>query len=314
MRRKPRRPWVYDPETNPEGTRCTQADYQVAVWGRRPEDGFARETWSNEGVQYGLVALQSGLILPEQFVDLNEKIGGRDIDNNWIPQRSSGDPVAQPIAYFTGRVNDGRRLDQVPIIDLRGHDNEEIHTDFNSYAMRQRLLESNGHADNHVIFTAQTPLVVPPSVAAEAFSLMDQWLAAIEADTSADALAVKVVRHKPAGAVDSCYIGEEKVTDQAKCRALFPYYGTMRMAAGCSLSNHSLKCQLKPLNRADYLPVTFTDEQWARLEQAFPTGVCDWNRPAVGERPSEPWVTFQDGPGLGRPLGPPPVSTSVGAN
>ena len=178
----PDEPWVYNAESNPDGTRCTQADYQVAVWGRRPEDGFARETWSNEGVQYGLVALQSGLILPEQFVDLNEKIGGRDIDNNWIAPRSSGDLVAQPIAYFTGRVNDGRRLDQVPIIDLRGHDNEEIHTDFNSYAMRQRLLRANGHADNHVIFTAQTPLVVPPSVSAEAFSLMDQWLAAIEAD------------------------------------------------------------------------------------------------------------------------------------
>src|SRR5207249_5477909 len=28
----------------------------------------------------------------------------------------------------------------------------------------------------------------------------------------------------------------------------------------------------------------------------------------VGEQPSLPWVTFADGPGLGRPLGPVPVS------
>ena len=175
--------------------------------------------------------------------------------------------------------------------------------------MRQRLLRANGHADNHVIFTASTPLVVPPSVTAEAFDLMDRWLAAIEADRSVDPLEVKVVRNKPAGAVDSCYIGEEKVTDQARCRALFPYYGTMRIAAGGPLSNHYLKCPLKPVNRADYA-VAFTDEQWARLQAAFPTGVGDWNRSPVGEQPSEPWVTFADGPG-GRPLGPPPVSTTA---
>src|SRR5437773_2465650 len=100
----PDEPWVYNAETNPGGERCTQADYQVAIWGRRdPEQwtanereiqrGFARETFSNEGIQYGRVAVQSGLILPEQFVDLNEKIGGRDIDNNWIAERTSGDLV-----------------------------------------------------------------------------------------------------------------------------------------------------------------------------------------------------------------------------
>ncbi|PYN94804.1 MAG: hypothetical protein DMD91_26995 [Candidatus Rokuibacteriota bacterium] len=313
-------PWVYNAETNPGGERCTQADYQVAVWGRRdPEQwtpnereiqrGFARETFGNEGIQYGLMALQSGLILSEQFVDLNEKVGGRDIDNNWIPQRSSGDLIAQPIAYRTGRVNDGRWLDRVPIIDLRGHDNEEIHTDYNSYAMRQRLVRANGHANNQVIFTANTPLVVPPSVSAEAFTLIDQWLAGIEADTSVDPLETKVVRHKPAGAVDSCYVGVEKITDQAKCRALFPYFGNVRIAAGGPLSSHYLKCPLKPLTRTDY-PVTFTDEQWARLKAAFPTGVCDWNAPPVGEEPSIPWMTFKDGPG-GRPLGAPPASTSA---
>ena len=56
--------------------------------------------------------------------------------------------------------------------------------------------------------------------------------------------------------------------------------------------------------------MTFTDEQWARLKAAFPTGVCDWNAPPVGEEPSIPWMTFKDGSG-GRPLGAPPVSTSA---
>src|SRR5207302_5820215 len=159
------------------------------------------------------------------------------------------------------------------------------------------LLEANGHADNHVIFISQAPLVLPPSVTAEAFSLMDQWLANIEADTSNDPREVKVVRNKPAGAVDSCYIGTEKVTDQSKCRPLFPYFGTTRIAAGGPLANDVMKCELRPLNRLDYLPVTFTDEQWARLQTAFPTGVCDFNRPPVNDRPSAEWVTFMDGLG-----------------
>jgi hypothetical protein len=321
----PDEPWVYDAEANPEGTRCTGTDYMVAVWGRRdPEQwgpverrigrGFARKPWSNEGVQYGLVALQSGEILPEQFVDLNEKIGGRDIDHDWTAERTPGDPVAQAVAYRTGRVNDGRQLDQVPIIDLRPNSNLEFHPNHQSYSMRERLLRANGHADNQVIFTTPVPLVVPPEVAAEAFSLMNQWLTAIEADTSADPRAVKVLRHKPAGAVDACFPdGVTKITDQAKCRVLFPYFGSSRTAAGGPLSNQYVKCQLQPLNPADYLPVTFSDAQWARLQATFPTGVCDWNRPPVDEEPSQPWMTFTDGPGLGRPLGPPPVSTSGGA-
>jgi hypothetical protein len=200
----------------------------------------------------------------------------------------------------------------VPIIDLRGTSNGEIHTDFNSYAMRQRLMRANGHADNHVIFTADTPLIVPESVMAEAFELMDRWLAAIEGDASDDPLEVKVRRHKPAAAVDACYVAGEKITDQAKCRALFPYFGSTRIAAGGPLSNHYLQCHLKPLDPRDY-SVTFTSEQWDRLRAVFPNGVCDWNQGPVGEQPVEPWLTFAGGPG-GQPLGPEPVSTPVVGN
>ena len=300
-------PWIYDPETNPGGTRCTGEDYQVAIWGRRSEDGFARRPWSNEGLQYGLVALQSGRILPEQFVDLNEKVGGLDIDGKFIRQRSSGDLEAFPIAYRTGRVNDGLRMDQVPIIDLRPSSNFEFHNDVNTYITRERLLRANGHADNQVVFTAPGPLVMPPEVTAEALRVIDQWLAAIEADTSADPLEVKVLRHKPPAAVDSCYIGGQKITDQARCRAAFPVISTTaRIAAGGPLANDVLRCQPKPLSRVDY-NVTFTDGQWARLQAVFPNGVCDWSQPPVGDAPSQQWITFADGPG-GRPLGDAPRS------
>jgi hypothetical protein len=67
-----------------------------------------------------------------------------------------------------------------------------------------------------------------------------------------------------------------------------------------------MKCQLKPLSATDYA-VAFTPEQWARLQAAFPTGVCDWTKPSVDVQPSVPWLTFAGGPG-GQPLGAAPVS------
>ncbi len=53
--------------------------------------------------------------------------------------------------------------------------------------------------------------------------------------------------------------------------------------------------------------MTFTDEQWATLQRTFPTGVCDWSKPSVGETPTVPWLTYARKPG-GEELGPVPVS------
>ena len=55
--------------------------------------------------------------------------------------------------------------------------------------------------------------------------------------------------------------------------------------------------------------MTFTDAQWAQLEAAFPTGVCDYAQPGVSQQPPKArWLTFADGPG-GRPLGPAPAAS-----
>jgi hypothetical protein len=137
--------------------------------------------------------------------------------------------------------------------------------------------------------------------------VIDRWLTAIQADHSHAPLARKVIAKKPAVAVDSCWAAGSQVTDPSTCQAAFPYFGDPRMAAGESLANNILKCQLKPLARAEY-NVTFTDAEWAELERAFPTGVCDWSKPGVGQqRPLSSWLTFAHGPG-GRPLGKPPSS------
>jgi hypothetical protein len=296
----------YDAATNPKGVRCSVSDYQVAIWGRRTQDGFAKRPLDNVGVQYGLNALNSGLITSEQFVDLNEKIGGVDIDLNFQPQRVEADPGAVAIAYRAAQVTNGRELAKVPIIDLRGSSNNEIHTDFHSYELRARLdRDAGGHA-NQIIWTNPGSLAGDPAATREAFLLMDRWLAAIEADRSGASLQAKVIRNKPADAVDACWIAGHKVTDMGTCRAAFPYYGAPRIAAGGPLTSDVMKCRLKPLDRADYR-ASFSDAQWARLRQGFPGGVCDWNRPGVDQRPGLVWTTFAAGPG-GQPLGPAPTS------
>jgi Tannase-like family of unknown function (DUF6351) len=75
-----------------------------------------------------------------------------------------------------------------------------------------------------------------------------------------------------------------------------------------------MKCQLKPLRPDDY-PVTFTDAQWTALEQAFPSGVCDYSKPGVDQHGATAWLTYQDKHGNviygGKPMGKPPRSHAV---
>jgi hypothetical protein len=293
----------YDPATNPEGVRCTLADFMVSIFGTR-EDGKARRAWDNVGVQYGLRALQEGAITAEQFADLNAGVGGYDIDFFWQPQRSAADPDSVEIAHRTGRVTYGRELAKAAILAIRGTNNNDYHYPFRTISNRARLDRANGHHDNHVFW------IQPAGITT--LEVMDQWLTAITADTSGDPIETKVRRNKPPDAVDACWIGGEKSTDMAACDQQYPYLRDTRVAAGESNASDILKCQLKPLDRGspDYAGITFTDAQWAQLETAFPTGVCDWSKPGVGQEVPTPWITFDGGPG-GAPLPPPPVSAPL---
>jgi hypothetical protein len=306
---------VYNATTNPGGIRCTIQDYQSAIWGFRPTDGFARSPFANVGVQYGLAALNSGAITPDQFVALNQGIGGTDIDLNFTAARTQPDTVADAIAYRTGQVTNGTQLANVPIIDLRGSEHlfNDIHTDYHSYVMRARLDAANGGHGNQLIWTWDGALVPtnigpPPSIALKSFLTMDSWLSTMESDTRNIPLSQKVLDDKPATATDECFIGSAltETTDAATCAAAFPHFGDARLAAGEPLVDNAEQCQLKPLDPADY-SVIFNADQWARLQQAFPDGVCDWTKPPVGFGPSIPWLTFAGGPG-GEPVGPAPVS------
>jgi hypothetical protein len=306
---------VYNASTNPTGVRCDLQDYQSAIWGFRPGDGFARSPFANVGIQYGLQALTAGTITPDQFVALNTGVGGTDIDVNFTTERSQPDLVAQAIAYRTGQVTSGRELANVPIVDLRGSEHlfNDIHTDYHSYVMRARLDAANGGHGNQLIWTwdaALTPtnIAPPPSIALQSLLLVDHWLATIESDSRDVPLAQKVLDDKPATATDECFIGPALTpqTNAAACAAAFPHFGDARLAAGESLLDNAMQCTLRPLDPTDY-PVTFTSAQWAALQQAFPGGVCDWTQPPVGFQPSIPWLTYAGGPG-GQPLGRAPQS------
>jgi hypothetical protein len=306
---------LYHPVTNPQGVRCSLAEYHVNVLGER-YDGFALQVFDNVGVQYGLNALRDGRISPEQFVDLNEKIGGLDIDGNYQAARTEADRLGVMRMYSTGLITYGRQLGKYPIIDARTDDNHEMHNNSEWMFTRFRLLRANGHAANQVHWWENSNVVNPtgnvsrPSAATalRSFDLMDQWLAAIEADQSPGSQEDKATRNKPAAARDACIIDgvEYEWTAGSMCDAKFTYTGLIRMTAGGPITNDVLKCELKPLNRQDY-NVTFTTAQWARLESTFPSGVCDYSQPGVGQIIPRAWLTFEDGPG-GRALGPAPQS------
>ena len=62
-------------------------------------------------------------------------------------------------------------------------------------------------------------------------------------------------------------------------------HGDPRTAAGEPLRDDVIACTRKPIDPADYGPVTLSDEDRRRLEAVFPDGVCDWTKPSVGEQP-----------------------------
>ena len=84
----------YRPGEEPEGRAVHHlGSRRRTSTGAIPKTGFARRPLDNVGIQYGLDALNAGAITNEQFLDLNEKIGGFDIDGNVVARahgRGSG--------------------------------------------------------------------------------------------------------------------------------------------------------------------------------------------------------------------------------
>jgi Tannase-like family of unknown function (DUF6351) len=315
----------YNPMTNPGGVRCTIADAAINVFGPEPsvlwsanerkiDRGFVRDPIDNVGAQYGLGALESGEITPAQFADMNAAVGGVDIDTN--PTTARIDATGSPSlarAYRTGMINEANNLNQTAIIDCRGPNPGAFHDAYRAFAVRARLdREFRTHA-NQLIWEGPEPLEADKDCELNSFIAMDRWLHAIEHDNSHRSLPKKVVVDKPSDLTDECYSGTGTKLSNSLCpTGVVNVEGTPRTVAGDAITTDDNKCQLKPLNRASYGGVTFTDAVWAELEKTFPSGVCDFSKPGVGQQPTIPWMTYQDTRGRviygGRKMGVPPVS------
>ena len=302
----------YDAVSNPRGVRCTVYDHTVNVYGRDPATGFALRPLDNVGIQYGLGTLNASVISVDQFLDLNEKIGGFDRDATIVPQRTVADLSAARAAYQTGRLTSGRGgLASVPIIDFRDYNDAlpggDIHVRYHSFSLRKRLDKANGRHDNQVmvvndnrfgLYSTANPLL------REAILKMDRWITAIKADTRDIREIDKVVQNKPADVQEGCYsrdptpvfIAQVQVREQeatTTCGMLYPTNSFPREVAGADIASDIIKCQLKPLTSSDYA-VAFTPAQWARLQAIFPSGVCDWFKPGIEQQDLlGTWVFFE---------------------
>jgi hypothetical protein len=286
---------VYDPKTNPRGARCTYQDNLVNVFGRDPKTGFARRPLDNVGIQYGLKALNDGAITVEQFIDLNRRAGGHDIDGGLIDTRTVADPEALRIAFQSGRVNTtGNGMAVVPIIDARPYTDGtgDVHDAVNSHITRARLLAANGTSGNQIQHT-YGPGIFMDRVQPSNLDEMEQWLAAIAKDTApARSQIERVIRNRPATVTDACYTKDgQKITDMQRCAQLFPVYANPRLNAGLPMGATLVKCELKAVDRKDY-SAKLTDAQLAAIKVAFPSGVCDFSKKGVAVRAADTWLSY----------------------
>lgn len=282
---------VYHPERNPGGARCGLHETLANIVGRDPKTGFRLHFEDNVGVQYGLKGLNDGTLTVDEFLDVNENIGGFDVDGNWQSARMQGHPTALRRAYESGIVNSGGGgLTRTPIIQFRAYTDQmkDLHDRYHDLVMRDRLVRSNGDAGNHVIWVASMDAKIDlDELALEA---MTRWLNALAAD-AAPLNHEKVVRTRPADVTDAYWDGtgakhaaKASWDPTSPFNKLLPYHTDPILQAGSPTTRDVLKCQLKPVDFGDY-EVEFSTEQQARLKRIFPGGVCDYSKPGVEQVP-----------------------------
>jgi hypothetical protein len=316
-----------DPALKAKPPRCTFQDNLVNVFGADPKTGFANNPFDNVGVQYGLKALNDGVITMAQFIDINTRIGGHDVDGKIVAQRQVGSEAAIKASYMTGRINEMTGgIKDVIYVDWRtyadgdpngrGDPNVDVHDRYHSDIAKARIQKYTGTLNNYVRYLtatgalANSPAIQSPAVMArnDAYDTIDKWMMAVLADTSNKSKAEKIAASRPKGLVDTCYAqgggadlsAVSKITDWAKCDQLFPFYSDSRIAAGGPLVDDIFKCQLKPIDVKDY-KVAPTADQMAALQKVFATGVCDYTKPGVGQEAKlTTWAVFKgDGTWVG---------------
>ena len=266
----------------------THADDLVNIFGL-DEHGYARRTWDNVGVQYGLKALKDGNITVDQFLDINARIGGWKESHEMVQEgfpffgafspanfdpwsirnantalneygvapRTEADVEAIQAAFESGIIFLGE-LD-IPIIDMRVYLDPwlDMHNARQSFSARQRMIDAQGHADNQLIW--QMDRFAPPrNVVVEAFELLDEWLTNIK-----DNPGLGVVGNKPESAADMAIFADGSEARGAHVWAgvlddeppgpgtlAFPPYSSPRMVAGGDIKGDVFKAHLVSVDEA----------------------------------------------------------------
>ena len=293
------------------------------IYGVGP-DGYARQTWDNVGVQYGFKALKDGNITPQEFLDLNARVGSWKDPGQMVQEalpfqppnadpwssrnmrlspdggvtpapRREGDLAAMHAAYNRGLYFDGD-ID-IPLIDWRHYLEEELdmHNSHQSFAARQRMLDHDGRASNQLIWFTDARPQRAADQTPEAFEVIDEWMANIREHPRRG-----VARNRPDKATDRCFTTQGVEIARGRdvwdgilnddragaCTREFPLHSTSRIVAGGPLRGGVYKCALQSVDRAIsrrlYGSWRPSSAERARLEQIFPTGVCDYSREDVG--------------------------------
>ena len=213
--------------------------------------------------------------------------------------RREGDRAAQHAAYRSGMVFRGK-LD-IPVIDWRHYLEHrlDMHHAHQSFATRQRLLNYDGSASNQIIwFTDARPGTPQFDQTPQAFLVLDQWIENIKAHPERS-----VAKNKPADAVDACFATNGSLLAKGDgvwsgilddgpngaCTNVFPLNSSARIVSGGPIEGSVFKCRRQSVKRAlrrgVYGAWEPTDAEVARLQEIFPTGVCDYSKPDAGLPP-----------------------------
>jgi hypothetical protein len=184
-------------------------------------------------------------------------------------------------------------LTTIPIIDMRPYTEGpggNVHDTFDGVMAGNRINAAGGGNRISRVYDERVPIFKAQD---DNLDILDKWLAAVARDTAPGSQREKVLRNKPTGLTDSCFTAQlEETKDAAKCAAMFPVYANPRIVAGGPATGDVFKCELKPVDKADYKrPVT--DAQLAQLRNVFPQGVCDYTKKGVMQRSvSGTWLTY----------------------
>ena len=257
---------------------------------------------SSEAVQEGFPFL-GGSPTPDNF-DPWSRRNMMLSDSDAPAPRHQGNLEAIAALYEAGMVFRGQI--EIPVLDIRDWLEPvlDMHNSHQSFAVRQRILDEMGEADHHLVWFSgigdQPPFQIGAwNMTLLALEVMDDWMLSILDNPEAG-----IVASRPAEAADACFdyegnviaIGDDVwsgILDEepaGPCAQAFPVFTTSRIEAGGPITGDVFKCQLKSVDTAladgTYGDRTFSPEQIDRLNEIFPTGVCDYSLPDAG-RPAD---------------------------